>query len=112
MNLYRYFERLVRYRVNKLTTKGFLKRKNIERFLTFFMLLVFTVYLSGLPNIGDRNFTFVVLFFVVNLIYAAAGVMVINSLEKRSKDYFLVLLGIGIIILTLLFNVWIGFARF
>ncbi len=95
-----------------MINKGILKIKNIEILSYIIFVSFFIVYLSGLPNIGQRNFSLVILFFVINLIYAAVGIFVIRSIDKKTKDYFPILIGLGIIVIVLLFNIWIGFLRF
>ena len=52
-----------------------------------------------------------VLSFVINIIYAVSMFLVLRNIERKSRDYFLILVGTAIVILTLLFNVWIGFMR-
>lgn len=111
MTIYSRIERLLKYRINRTLSKGFLRKQNFERLSLLILLGFFLVFLSGLPGVTERNMSRTVLSFVINIIYAVSMFLVLRNIERKSRDYFLILVGTAIVILTLLFNVWIGFMR-
>jgi len=111
MTLYNKIEKILKYRVNRMLSKGLLKKQNFERLTHFLIIGFFIVFISGLPSLTDRNVSLTILFFVINVIYGTSMFIVLRNIEYKSRDYFLILVGITVVIITLLFNIWIGFIR-
>jgi len=111
MTIYSKIEKMLKYRINRTLSKGFLRKQNFERAAFLLLLGFFLVFLSGLPGVTERNLSRTVLFFVINIIYGTSMFLVLRNIERKSRDYFFILVGTAIVILTLLFNVWIGFMR-
>lgn len=111
MTLYDRIEKVLKYRVNRILSKGLLKRQNFERFTYLLIIGFFIVFISGLPGLTDRNASLTILFFVINIIYGTSMFIVLRNIEYKSRDYFLIFVGMSIVIITLLFNIWIGFIR-
>ncbi len=111
MTVYSKIEKMLKYRINRTLSKGFLRKQNFERLAHLILLGFFLAFLSGLPGITERNMSRTVLFFVINIIYGVSMFLVLRNIEQKSRDYFLILVGTAIVILTLLFNVWIAFVR-
>lgn len=111
MSIYSRIEKLLKYRLNRTLSKGILRKQNFERLSFFILLGFFLIFLSGLPGVTEVNMPRTALFFVINIIYAVSIVLILRNIESKSRDYFLVLVGTAILVLTLLFNIWIGFIR-
>jgi len=106
MGVYSTLEKILKYRLDKTTKKGFLSRKNIGNLIKALSVFFFSLLLAGIMNVNPNNFPNTSLFITVNIVYLVAMYMIITSIEKKTRDKTLLYIGMILVVLLMLFTTW------